>query len=294
MRPSSFVFVAIVGLWAAHLLPQWIRRRDALGASRGGDRHSSALRVLARRRRPRTLGRSSAPLLPSIPVVTGPVAEAPVAGPVSFLSTGPGRTPAALPIGTGRTPSVELAARRRRVVLVALGGFTAASVLGAIAGAVPASVAVVAVLLLGLDVAALRAVAVAGERRRAAEVERARRDAEAERARRVRAVREAARARAGAVAAAAVVEVPDVAAEAVRIAPAAREAVMADGTWTPVPVPPPTYTLKPIVPRPEPAPLEPAVAAAAQPAAAGPSLRLVEEPEVDLDSVLARRRAVNG
>ena len=137
MRPSSFVFVAIVGLWAAHLLPQWIRRRDALGASRGGDRHSSALRVLARRRRPRTLGRSSAPLLPSIPVVTGPVAEAPVAGPVSFLSTGPGRTPAALPIGTGRTPSVELAARRRRVVLVALGGFTAASVLGAIAGAVP-------------------------------------------------------------------------------------------------------------------------------------------------------------
>src|ERR671939_2066317 len=94
MRPSSFVFVAIVGLWAVHLLPQWIRRRDALGASRGGDRHSSALRVLARRRRPRGGGRSSAPLLPSIPVVTAPVIQAPTPGPASPLTSDPGPTPA--------------------------------------------------------------------------------------------------------------------------------------------------------------------------------------------------------
>ena len=284
MRPSSFVFVAIVGLWAAHLLPQWIRRRDALGASRGGDRHSSALRVLARRRRPRPLGRSSAPLLPSIPVVTAPVVEAPAAGPASLLASGPGRTPPA-----------EFTARRRRALLAVLGGFALLSVIGAVAGAVPGPVAVVAVLLLGLDVAALRAAAVAGERRRAVEAERGRRAAEIERARYVRLAREAARARAGAVAAAAV-QVPVVVADAVRIAPAAREALVADRTWTPVPVPPPTYTLKPIAPRPEPAPLEPELApAAAHPAAAaGPSLRLVPEPEVDLDSVLARRRAVNG
>ena len=291
MRPSSFVFVAIVGLWAAHLLPQWIRRRDALGASRGGDRHSSALRVLARRRRPRTLGRSSAPLLPSIPVVTGPVAEAPVAGPVSFLSTGPGRTPE--PSGGRRT------ARARRppppVVLVALGGFTAASVLGAIAGAVPVPSPSSPSCSLGLDVAALRAAAVAGERRRAAEVERARRDAEAERARRVRArPRRCPGPGAAAVAAAAVVEVPDAAARGGPVRARrprgcdrrrhldARAGASSD------------LHAEADRPRPEPAPLEPAVAAAAQPAAAAPSLRLVEEPEVDLDSVLARRRAVNG
>ena len=194
MRPSSFVFVAIVGLWAAHLLPQWIRRRDALGASRGGDRHSSALRVLARRRRPRTLGRSSAPLLPSIPVVTGPVAEAPVAGPVSFLSTGPGRAPApAVGDRVGRRASSS-PPRRRRVVLVALGGFAAASVLGAIAARRPRCPS-----------GRRRRPAARAGCRRAARRRRwrgsaagpprssvPRRDAEAERARRVRAVREAA------------------------------------------------------------------------------------------------------
>ena len=48
----------------------------------------------------------------------------------------------------------------------------------------------------------------------------------------------------------------------------ARRAAAAVGaeTWVPVPVPPPTYTLKPVVRRPEPAPLE--VPAASAPAAA--------------------------
>src|SRR4051794_14504397 len=281
MRPSSFVFVAIVGLWAAHLLPQWIRRREALGASRGGDRHSSALRVLARRRRPPVLGRSSAPLLPSIPVVTAPVVKAPAPGPASPLRTQPVRT----------TPA-ELAARRRGLVLLALGGFTLLSVIGAVAGAVPAGVAVVSALLLGLDLAALRATAVAAERARAAQAERDRRTAEIERVRGVRLAREADRAAAVAARADAAPAPDEVL--PVEAAPAAREAVSADGTWTPVPVPPPTYTLKPVAPRWVPAPLEPSLAPAGLPAAtAPPVLRLVEEePEVDLDSVLARRRAV--
>ena len=288
MRPSSFVFVAIVGLWAAHLLPQWIRRRDSLGASRGGDRHSTALRVLARRRPPRAVGRSSAPLLPSIPVVLSPVVEAPAPGPASPLVPEQARTSAG-----------EIAARRRRVVLLALSGFALLSTLGAVAGAVPGSVAVVGVLLLGLDVAALRASAVAGERRRAAEAERARRAVDVERAQRVRPVRQAAAvARPGAAPEeAADLEVSTAPHEAhvVPAPPAARRPVPADGTWVPVPVPPPTYTLKPVAPRPEPAPLEPALAPAAQSAAGpAPQLRLVAEPEVDLDSVLERRRAVNG
>jgi hypothetical protein len=82
-----------------------------------------------------------------------------------------------------------------------------------------------------------------------------------------------------------------------------------DDTWVPVPVPPPTYTLKPVVPRPEPAPLP----AASQPAASLPSAlppvaasgrgrgalpRRPEEIEriLDLDAAddLETRRAVNG
>jgi hypothetical protein len=294
MRPSSFVFVAIVGLWAAHLLPQWIRRRDALGASRGGDRHSSALRVLARRPRPRAGGPSSVPLLPSIAVVRAPVVHAPAPGPASPLAPEPTGRPAAL------CPA-DVAARRRRLVLAALVAFTLLSVIGAAAGAVPAFMAVVGVVLLGLDVAALRAAAVAGERRRAAEAERARRAAEIERARDARLARAAAaRARAATAEVALEVDAPSSAAVqeqdlpgAPAAPPAPRGPLADDGTWVPVPVPPPTYTLKPVAPRPAPAPLEPALAPAPASAAGATPLRLVQEPEVDLDSVLERRRAVN-
>ncbi len=65
------------------------------------------------------------------------------------------------------------------------------------------------------------------------------------------------------------------------------------GTWVPVPVPPPAYTLKPAVRPQEPAPLpvaEPAAIAASAPVAE------VEEPRpttggLALDAILARRRA---
>jgi hypothetical protein len=62
VQPSSLVFVAIVAGWAAYLLPQWLHRRDALGESRGADRHSSGLRVLSRRPRAAS-GPSTVPLL---------------------------------------------------------------------------------------------------------------------------------------------------------------------------------------------------------------------------------------
>jgi hypothetical protein len=90
--------------------------------------------------------------------------------------------------------------------------------------------------------------------------------------------------------------------------------------WTPVPVPPPTYTLKAQAPRPAPAVPRPAADPPAQPPGSGvpralaqPSLTWVaateaagtpappkaaalpaDSDDVNLDSVLARRRAVNG
>ncbi|HEY6794632.1 MAG TPA: hypothetical protein VI248_08110, partial [Kineosporiaceae bacterium] len=75
--------------------------------------------------------------------------------------------------------------------------------------------------------------------------------------------------------------------------------------WTPVPVPPPTYTLKPAVPRPEPPPLQvtPTLPPRpAEPATAGSAARVTQPSaddrsfadDLDLDAVLARRRAVNG
>lgn len=68
----------------------------------------------------------------------------------------------------------------------------------------------------------------------------------------------------------------------------------APGSWTPVPVPVPTYTLKPVAVRREAAPYEaPEVASdVVAPAAADVSLDVSIDEGIDLRAVLARRRAV--
>ncbi len=46
---SSVIFLVVLGLWAAYLVPHWLQRREDLSASRSVDRFSTAMRVLARR-----------------------------------------------------------------------------------------------------------------------------------------------------------------------------------------------------------------------------------------------------
>jgi hypothetical protein len=266
VQPSSLVFVAIVALWAGGLLPHWIRRRDAVRVARGEDRHSVALRVLTRRGPRRRGGPSTAPLLRGTP---GPAETEPVA---TQIRTAAGAT-------TG-------AARRRVGVLVALLAVTAVAVAGTLSGAVPTLVAVVAASLLGADLVALRGAAVQRRRRRA--VEAARAPAPPRIARPSRglgpepaAVVPAARAQ------------PDVAEQEPLVVEAPVAAQPDDGTWVPIPVPPPTYTLKPMAPRPEPAPLHLAPVAPVLVVAAATTV-FPEAADVDLDSVLERRRAVNG
>jgi hypothetical protein len=265
VQPSSLVFVAIVALWAGGLLPHWIRRRDAVRVARGEDRHSVALRVLKRRGPRRRGGPSTAPLLRGTrgPAETGPVA--------TQTRTAAGST-------TG-------AARRRAGVLVALLAVTAVAVAGTLSGAVPTLVAVVAASLLGADLVALRGAAV---RRRRRAVEAARAAAPPRIARPSRRVGP----EPAAVVPAARAE-PDVAEQEPPVVEAPVAAQPDDGTWVPIPVPPPTYTLKPMAPRPEPAPLDLAPVAAVPVVAAATTL-FPEAADVDLDSVLERRRAVNG
>lgn len=47
--PSSLIFIAVIGIWAAYLLGHWVRRRDQLATARSIDRFSDAMRVLERR-----------------------------------------------------------------------------------------------------------------------------------------------------------------------------------------------------------------------------------------------------
>jgi hypothetical protein len=266
VHPTSLVFVAIVGLWAAYLLPQWIRRRDALGASRTTDRHSLALRVLQPRRRERRPTPSTTPLIPR--QVRTPPVPAPV--PVIPVAVAPG----------------SAVARRRRTVLAVLLGITALCVVGALLGAVPAVVALIASAVLAADVAALRAVVLRERRRTAAQA--------ATTARAVRAARRLPEPVAEPVAEPVLEPQPiDEPIDEPVVAPAPVVAAD-DGSWTPVPVPPPTYTLKPMAPRREPAPLQ--TPAPEQPQLAPAARAWVhEEPaDVDLDDVLERRRAVNG
>ncbi len=76
MQPSSLIFVAIVAIWAAFLVQHWVRRREALATARSVDRFSAAIRLLdqeyaalgsplaARPHRPARTGPSSGPAVP--------------------------------------------------------------------------------------------------------------------------------------------------------------------------------------------------------------------------------------
>ncbi|HET7303106.1 MAG TPA: hypothetical protein VFJ12_01000 [Segeticoccus sp.] len=49
MSASSLIFLLIVAIWAAYLLQHWVRRREHLATARSVDRFSEAMRVLERR-----------------------------------------------------------------------------------------------------------------------------------------------------------------------------------------------------------------------------------------------------
>lgn len=431
VQPSSLVFLAIVALWVAYLLPQWIRRRDTLTHSHDDDRHSGGLRVLDPRRRP-DRGRSTAPLLgPSYGVSTAvrdgdpgvveggdgnPVSDAGVgrtravtgpgapvgsgggggrsaagssgdgssgapgspgagavrpdasrdgvprdarghktsaggsvpgsgAGPAAGPAPRPGRRPSparATGAAAARAAAVPRAAARRRAqVLLVLVAVTATGWLAVPATGLPVAVAVASTALLVADLIALRVLALRGAVRRAAASRAAepRRTAPAADAPAHRPARRGTVQAARAAAATAARRRAAAAAALAADTDSAGEKLSADSTWNPVPVPPPTYTLKPVVPRPEPAALDlstgghdgaaPAIPASADDPADEPTgtAHAVAAPpavvevgtgtedrvatsdpapprpwedgrrwadDLDLDAVLARRRAVNG
>jgi len=284
--PSSLVFAAIVGVWAAYLVPHWLHRRDQLVDSPEDDRDSVGIRVLARRtpvigRRIRSGGAVlTAPTAATVPVDTVPAATSP-AGPARTAHKTPARHPR--PQGMCRPPAVVAAQRRARVLLVLVVANVVAWSTVAVAG-LPWWAGLTASGLLLLDLVGLRASA---RRRAAARTTHRRASA------RGRAARAAQRP----------------AGTPSRTAPAMPAAAGGSGrperagavhddrpdTWVPVPVPPPVYTLKPVARRPEPPPLPPARPAAVREVAAPEALppRREPVPQLDVDAALDRRRAVN-
>ena len=279
MDPSSLIFVVIIAIWAAYLLGHWVRRRDQLATARSIDRFSDAMRVLERR----------AP----VPAVRIAPSRAYVMAPVRPLSFEP-------PVRTSvRVVAHSPGARVRRTrVLVGLVAATSAGWLLFALGALAWWVAVVPTLgLVGL-VVLLRTTALrqrrqhaTGQRPVAAPVGR---DSVRSVVGQVVAARDErlaksslrAAARVEPVAGPVVVVEPVVAGPVVVkpavVEPVVVEPVVVETGWQPVPVPPPTYTLKPKatpVVRPQ-APAPPVPMVAPQPVVA-----------FDLDEILERRIA---
>ena len=269
---SAVIYAAIVVMWAVVLVPMWLRRHDAATESRSVERFSTAMRTLSRRTHA-TPGRRYVVM----PRRQGGAVSVHVTGAaVAEVTTGRSARPAA---SAARGAMVR---RRRRTTLALLGVVTLSLVLAA-AGAFPWLLQVVFDLLLVAFLAHLRTRA-----RRAAAVARQRRQAPVAATPPARPARRPAAPRMPSLPAAE----PGYAAtdvswtEELRAGSAFEVAVEVEETWQPVPVPPPTYTLKPPAPSP---------ASAAYDADRTDEIEpvLVDEVPTELDEILERRWAVN-
>jgi len=281
---SAVIYAAIVVMWAVVLVPMWLRRHDAATESRSVDRFSTAMRTLSRRT---TSG-------PGRRYVVMPRrSEGGVSVHVSGAAVPAERpAPTPRPVVAPRAPRptrsrASLVARRRRL-FVGLLLVTFLTMVLAMAGALSW------ILQLLVDVALVGfAVHLRAQARRARMLPRQRRRPP---------VAPTTRRPAGRPTAPAAQRQPAPATAAVAEEALAATGTEDDGTWEPVPVPRPTYTLKPPAPVEVPSdvidPLrdtDPYNTMAVYDEAPGSEV-IANEPEViesDLDEILERRWAVN-
>lgn len=308
MQSSSLIFVIVVAIWAVYLLQYWVKRRDHLSTVRSVDRFSAAMRVLDHHRlgregaEPAPRSYAVAPTRTARPTVTVKRAEAPA------VQTKPQTSGAdAVAPSGGHVPSivarvVDAPRKVRGLTFLAHLGLLPVVLLVAAFGPLPWWTPVV--LLVGtagafgwLRQGVVEERAAARARERAARGEErtqrsARRPAPATRP---AAVTEAAPAPARAETVFDVepekVEVPggaEVAAVTTSVEEPVKEpvAMAQPGSWEPVPVPRPTYTMKAKAARREPAPLPETMTPV--------EAELDELPAVDGDLVDPGARAANG
>ena len=286
---SAVIYAAIVVMWAVVLVPMWLHRRDEATESRSVDRFSTAMRTLSRRtsatpgRRYVVMPRRGDAHAPSVHVSGAPAHRR------SMPSMSAVRSAASGLRLSRRNGRVSIVARRRRMLML-LGGASFLTLVLASAGATPWWLQItIDVLFVSfcahLRVQARRAAAVSRQRRRATvATSPARASAPAQAAQPVRVSRPAAAAPASSMSYAAAAYQQSAA-----FAEAATDELELPETWEPVPVPPPTYTMKPPAPAFEADPTySPPVY---QPRADGDPGE--DDRESDLDEILERRWAVN-
>jgi hypothetical protein len=303
--PSSLIFVVIIGIWAVYLVQHWVRRREQLATSRSVDRFSDAMRILERR--------------PPIPVtlptrqnrtyVVAPAAAKPMAAAAGRLEVAMKQAP--MPrseAAAARTAVRRRTHRLRALTLLTLLVATPAVWVAHVWGTLytwPALVVTVALLadLLVVRRAVRRSSSSrrgrAAARRTSAPPARGERAARAAKrfpvADRVRPASAAVSTTAAMATSTTTVRAPEV--RPMHSQEAVTEVILLEGEWQPVEVPRPMYTMKAKAERPvttqdrpleadsDSAPVRDSVEAAA------PIEPAIEIDELDLDSVLDRRRA---
>ena len=307
---SAVILAVIVIMWAVVLVPMWLRRHDAATESRSVDRFSAAMRVLSRRQ-PSSSGSARYVLMPrrtaSAPSVHVSGAAAP--RPKRVPAPAPVAAPAAAAAPAASRRKASLAVRRRRVLLVLLGVAFLTMVLAA-AGVMSWVLQVVLDLfvvafVVHLRTQAKRSAALARDRRRAPRVPVAV-VAGSRGPVTPTAARYAARLARAATPAAPPAVAPAAAefAEPVELLDEPVETIVAEATgtddasaWEPVPVPPPTYTMKPPAPPRRYPPVRPdydeAVAGGDEAVAAGAEPAVEADDAGQLDEILTHRWAVN-
>lgn len=250
---SGVIYGAIVAVWAAVLVPMWLRRHDEATETRSVDRFSRAMRILSRREHvgdqryvvmPARTSNSTGAVLSGPPGPWQSPRSARPAGPAR--STGAGRQTRSARPGTPRGSAdrarrASLAARRRRVLLGLLALTVLGSLLALVAG-ISWLVPLLGLLLLAgylvhLRLQARRQVEITRRRARAARSADARMRRLDSAGRLVSTRMERLRGQTSATDAQ-----PTAEAEPFEpFAPTAEE----PGGWQPVPVPLPTYVTKP-------------------------------------------------
>ena len=307
VNQAGAVVLAVAGLWIAYLVPHRLRYRQQLLESRTDDRFSGALRIV------RVTRAAGAQPARQVAVGAGRVRlHPPVRGGGGSVDR-PHRLNDRVIADAVRRSAAEQAqraaylsrraagARRRAVLAAALVVLTVAGWAGVAAGAFLVVAAATPTVLLATVLVLGRRAVVLGRRADAAWLAAA-----PERAARRALIAPTAVGRAVRPSDAVTEVFARVPAEVPVAAAAVESDEVASHTWEPVPVPRPSYTLKPAVRRAEPAPLvldEPAASDQASRASAddrderAASVASTVEPgaetaaRIDLDAVLARRRA---
>lgn len=278
---SAVILAVIVIMWAVVLVPMWLRRHEAAAESRSADRFSSAMRVLSRRQ----------PSAPDRRYVVMPKRDRGASVHVSGAAAS--RRPASTRPGPSAPPRPKVrptAAARRRRTLLGLAAFAFLTFLLAVTGVVGWVLQLVVDLVLvafvvHLRTQAKRTAAVARQRRRSAVAPSAPTGSTpAPSPRRAPAPPAPAYASAPSAPASYDEQVGQAAAAAT-----GTDDASASDAWDPVPVPPPTYTMKPKAP-----PRRTWTPAGAE--APGEMAPTAPQPEADtdeLEGILEHRWAVN-